>query len=306
MPKLKVGREPARKPTPFPDLNAVLAVLVEGVKARLGDNLIGAYLQGSFAVGDADEVSDCDFIVVVRRDLTDAEISSLNEMHAAIHDLPYLPWRHRLEGSYVPADIIRRWSLTPRDPPGEPRPSDWADPGLSGSPPRAYPFVYLDHGGRSVARSEHDNTQVVRWQLREKGVVLFGPDPKTLVDPVPAAALRAEVRETMDRCIAVGLQPMEAMAIWQAFWVGLFCRILHTLATGAVASKKAGALWAMAALDPRWRELIARALARRRPGGGHAARRSCGRCGDPRLRALCDRLYRPRGELVSFWRGRRR
>ena len=259
MPKLKVGRAPARKPTPFADLNSALAVLVEGVQARLGDNLIGVYLQGSFAVGDADAVSDCDFIVVIRRDLTDAEIASIDEMHAAIHDLPYVPWRHRLEGSYVPADILRRWSLTPRDPPGAPRPDDWADPGLSGSPPRAYPFVYLDHGARSVARSEHDNTQVVRWCLREKGVVLAGPDPKRLVDPVPPAALRAEVRETMDRCLAVDLQPIE-LAIWQAFWVGLFCRILHTLATGAVASKKAGSLWAMATLDTQWRGLIERAL----------------------------------------------
>ena len=65
MPKNHSERAPARRPTPFSDLNAVLAVLVDGVRERLGDNFIGAYLQGSFAVGDADQHSDCDFIVVL-------------------------------------------------------------------------------------------------------------------------------------------------------------------------------------------------------------------------------------------------
>jgi hypothetical protein len=260
MPKHPSARAPAREPTPFSDLNAVLGVLLDGVRERLGDNLIGLYLQGSFAVGDADMMSDCDFIAVVRRDLTAAEITALNQLHESIHDLPIVPWRQRLEGSYAPAEIIRRFSLEPRDPPGERRADDWADPGLSGLPPRAYPFVYLDHGARTLVRSEHDNTEVVRWCLREKGVVLMGPDPRELVDPVSPAALRAEVRGTMDRALATGLEPMH-MRAWQAFYVGLFCRILHTLATGQVASKKAGAAWALAHLDPAWRGLIERSQA---------------------------------------------
>jgi hypothetical protein len=270
MPKLKFGRAPARKPTPFADLNAVLTVMVDGVRQVLGDTFVGAYLQGSFAVGDADANSDCDFIVVIRRDLTPEEIAAIDAMHTAIHDLPYEPWRHRLEGSYVPEAILRRYTLEPRDPPDFPRGPDWGDPGTSGTPPRAYPFVYLDHAAKTTVRSEHDNTQVVRWCLREKGVVLAGPDPKRLIDPVSPAVLRAEVRATMDLCLSTGLEPMEAMAAWQTFWVGLFCRILHTLHTGAVASKKSGSAWAAVALDPRWRGLIQRAQASR--DGDNAAR----------------------------------
>ena len=38
-------------PTPFPDLNAVLRELFERVQAVLRINIVGAYLQGSFAVG---------------------------------------------------------------------------------------------------------------------------------------------------------------------------------------------------------------------------------------------------------------
>ncbi len=251
---------PARGPTPFPDLNAVLAHFLTEVRAALGDNFVGAYLQGSFAVGDADEHSDCDFIVAVERDLTPDEIGRIDALHAAIHDLPYEPWRHRLEGSYAPVAVLRRLSAEPRDPPGELRSADWTDPGLGGALARYYPLVYLDHGAKRTARSAHDNTQVVRWSLREKGVVLAGPDPRTLIDPVTPAMLREEVLETMSLVAFLGLEPM-SMKAWQSFWVGLHCRMLHTLATGRVGSKDAGTAWALEHLESRWAPLIKKAQA---------------------------------------------
>lgn len=246
-------------PTPYAELNGVLAHLLAGARAALKDNFVGLYLQGSFAVGDFTPWSDCDFIVVTHEDLTPGQLAALQALHAQIHTLPAPYWRTGLEGSYAPAQVLRRWSTSPRDPPGEPRPDDWADPGTNGSPPRAYPFWYLDHGSKTLVRSEHDNTRVVRWSLREKGVTLAGPEPRTLIDPVPPESLKAEVRETLERCLGLGL-PMPMVA-WQAFWVGLFCRILHTLATGEVTSKKAAMTWAEEALDPAWRGLIARARA---------------------------------------------
>jgi hypothetical protein len=263
MPKFKDLRAPVRVPTHYDDLNAILAHLVSETQRLLGDNFVGAYLQGSFAVGDFTPYSDCDFIIVTERDLRPDELAPFQALHAGIHDMPYPYWRSGLEGSYIPAAILRRWSDTPRDPPGEPRGPDWADPGTSDSPPRGYPLWYLDHGSKTLVRSEHDNTQVVRWCLREKGVVLAGPDPRELIDPVSPAALRTEVQGTMDLVLSLDLNSMELVA-WQAFWVGLFCRMLHTLATGAIWSKKAGMAWALGAVDPAWHGLIERAAAVRK------------------------------------------
>ena len=260
---------PQRAPTPYAELNAVLAHLVDGARAALGGNFVGAYLQGSFAVGDFSEWSDCDFIVVVAEDLTPDQIAPLQALHAGIHELPYAYWRTGLEGSYVPAAVLRRLGDGPRDPPGEPRGPDWGDPGMSGAPAQHYPFWYLDHGSDHLVRSEHDNSQVVRWCLREKGVVLAGPAPKDLIDPVTPAMLRAEVRRTLDMVLALDLKPMELVA-WQAFWVGLFCRILHTLATGQVWSKKAGFAWARQALAPKWQALIADAAGLRKGDASQA------------------------------------
>ena len=45
-------------PTPYSDLNDVLRELLAGAREALGANFCGLYLQGSFAVGDADEHSD--------------------------------------------------------------------------------------------------------------------------------------------------------------------------------------------------------------------------------------------------------
>jgi hypothetical protein len=56
-------------------------------------------------------------------------------------------------------------------------------------------WLYIDHGWRDMSWSSHCNTEVVRWSLRECGVTLPGPDPRTLVDEVPAAVLRARMRD---------------------------------------------------------------------------------------------------------------
>ena len=42
---------------------------------------MGAYLQGSFAVGDFDSDSDIDFIVVTADDLTPTDVAALTAIH---------------------------------------------------------------------------------------------------------------------------------------------------------------------------------------------------------------------------------
>ena len=56
------------EPTPYAELNDVLVGLVTDVQAILERTLVGAYLQGSFALGDGDMQSDCDFLFVLREE----------------------------------------------------------------------------------------------------------------------------------------------------------------------------------------------------------------------------------------------
>jgi hypothetical protein len=58
---------------------------------------------------------------------------------------------------------------------------------------------------------------------------------------------------------------------WQAFWVGLYCRMLHTLAMGEVTSKMQAMNWALKNLDPQWHGLIARAKMLKKGDEAHSS-----------------------------------
>ena len=222
-------------PTPFHDLNRVLHDLVESVEMVLGANFVGAYLQGSFAVGDFDCHSDVDFIVVTENDLSDDEVDGLQAMHGRVNSLD-IAWAQHLEGSYFPRRVLRQ------NPGGDRR------------------VWYLDHGSRSLIQSDHCNTLVVRWVVREFGVALAGPAPVTLVDLIPVTALRAEILATMrDWGHTILTDPDQYNnRFYQTFIVLSYCRMLHDLHNGFPGSKRAGADWATANLDPSWAGLIDR------------------------------------------------
>jgi hypothetical protein len=224
-----------RGATPFADLNQVLADLVEGVHDVLGDNFCGAYLQGSFAVGDADEHSDVDFIVVTKDDVTPEQQAQLQALHQTLYALP-TPWAQHLEGSYVPRQILRR------------------------PDPARRQLLYLDNGATEFALDSHDNTAVVRWSLREHGVVLAGPEPRELIDPISPDELREDVRWALDEWAAWFRSADSISRRGLAVAVLSHCRILHTLATGEVTSKRLAGEWAFDELDPEWASLIRWAL----------------------------------------------
>lgn len=249
------------KPTPIPILNQVINTLVEKVKNQLGDNFVGAYLQGSFATGDFTGYSDADILIVTKEDISSDKIGAFQDLHKKMFNKLPKPWSQRIELSYAPINIIREYSKTPRDPADFRRSSDWRDPS-TGVPPTVYPFWYLDNGSDSLVRSEHDNTNVVRWVTREKGIVLDGPDPKTFIDVITQQDL-ATGNLDMLRFINnkwASLEKLETVML-QTFFVTLCVRVLHSIKTGEVVSKKKATEWALSNLDKKWSPLIEKAWA---------------------------------------------
>ncbi|MGY2895191.1 nucleotidyltransferase domain-containing protein [Deinococcus sp. UYEF24] len=219
----------------FPDLNDVLHQLADGVRAVLGPELIALYLTGSFALGDADEGSDVDFLAVTRGPLNENQWAAVEATHQTIFGLPS-PWTQHLEGSYIPADLLR-------------------DHGPVGTP-----VPYLDNGSRTLELSDHDNTLVVRWVTREHGVPLFGPPASTLIGLVPSEPLKVEVRATLHEWgmqLLAGEQNLDNG--WRQPYAALsIARTLHTLGTGAVYSKREAVEWSRQHA-PEWTPLLARA-----------------------------------------------
>ena len=229
-----------RPPTPYPELNAVLQEVLGSLQRILLDEFIGMYLQGSFAVGDFDIHSDCDFVVAVQHELSDPQLPSLRVMHERVFDLDY-EWARHLEGSYFPKSLLRDHSQVEAE------------------------LWYLDNGTRVLVMSRHDNTAVVRWILRERGVVLAGPPPSSLIDPVPSEVLRREILQVFSNWGEQILADPQQInnRFYQTFAVLSYCRMLHDLHTGAIGSKRSGAEWAKGRLDPAWNDLIDRAWAGR-------------------------------------------
>jgi hypothetical protein len=228
--------------TPYVALNAVLVDFIGRARELLAESFVGAYLQGSLAIGGFDRYSDVDFLIVLDGDVTDDQLPLLQALHERVYAQPS-PWAQHLEGSYVPKQLLQTF------------------------PPPQRLFWYLDHGAKQLARSDHDDTLVVYWTLREKGITLIGPRPTELVPPVPVDGLRDEIFATMStwRDYFVANPDNIDNRFYQPYAVLSYCRMLHSLTTGAIDSKPRAAAWATEHLDARWQDLIRRAC-EARPG----------------------------------------
>lgn len=228
--------------TRFPELNDVLAGFVGDARDILGDRMIGAYVQGSFALSEGDDESDCDFLVVLRSDPTPEQLGNLMLLHDAL-PLRDGHWTKHLEGSYPIASEMHDLSGLERE------------------------WWYVDHGSRSLQRSTHCNLEIVRWTLREHGITLTGPSPLELVDPVPPEAIRDRMRRTL-RTVVPDLLSWATLDIaWvQRYLVATTSRILYTLETAEVTSKRLSMEWAVTKFGEDWEPLLSQVIADRPRG----------------------------------------
>jgi len=226
---------------PYPELREVLNIFVTEVKAELAENLVGIYLVGSLASGDFDLDSDVDFLVVIYTELTPKNICHLQDIQNQIHDIDCYPAQH-LEGSYISISDLNDWSTV-----GEKK------------------LYYFDNGSTTFEQSVHDNNWHVRWILRECGITLMGQEPETMLRPIPLDELFREMKTSMRQNMKAFEEAISCpLNFWnskfgQSFAVLTCCRILHTLHTGTIQSKKAGAKWAKQNVEAKWEKLIDKA-----------------------------------------------
>jgi hypothetical protein len=217
-----------------------VARLRDGVAEAVGDDLVGLYLHGSLALGDFfPPASDIDFHAATAGALGAPALERLGAMHAAFKAEG--GWVARLEGVYLPPGALRR-----HDPAGERVPTvgtDW-----DFGPGRPGPTWVLD-----------------RWVTREHSLVVTGPDPRDLIDPIGPDDLRAAVLASLLDDWARRLAP-DADVAWlrprnyQAFAILTLCRDLYVLEHATLVSKTRAATWAARHLGQPWTPLIDRAL----------------------------------------------
>lgn len=216
----------------------VMERLLASMPPVLGEEFVGLYIVGSLACGDYDlERSDVDFVCVTRTALPAEVLPKLEAMHAQI-TASKLKVALRLEGYYIPLVALRRYDPT----------QAW--------------FPSLNVGGHFGMDGQGIDGVIHRWILRERGIPLAGPDPRTLIDPVSPEELKQATWQTLLEWWAPQAQdPFRLKSReYQAYAVLTMCRARYTLRHGEIVSKPFAALWARNALGERWKPLIERAL----------------------------------------------
>jgi predicted nucleotidyltransferase len=233
-------------PTHHPDVNEILDLLLRDSKAILKDQLIGMYLFGSLANGGFDKDSDIDILIVTKDEISEEAFSALYAMHEKISALDS-PWAIQLEVSYIPKAALRRY-----------------DPMNNKHP-------HHDRGnGERLHVMQHDSDWIIqRFILRERGITIIGPTPKSLIDPVSSDDLKWAVVDILNSWIKGFLDDSSILESrgYQSYTVLTLCRILHTYEYCVIVSKPVAAEWAKQTLDKKWIPLIERAWSgRQNPG----------------------------------------
>lgn len=222
--------------TPYAEVNNLVDTLRSDIGDVLGDKLVGIYIFGSLVTGEFDlDLSDIDLAAALAADLDDTELARLERMHAAIATVNPR-WDDRIEVGYITTELLR--TFDPRGTiavisPGEP--------------------FHLREANASWLFNLH--------VLREQGLVLCGPSPRSLIAPIPPDDLARALRGAMRKWQAWIPEAEPVMRPKpQAYVVLTMCRALYAHAHGASVSKRQAARWAAREL-PHWSSLIRDALA---------------------------------------------
>lgn len=227
---------PGESPLPR-DVQLLLDDLLPATRGALTGNLIAVYVRGSLTDGSfVERVSDVDLLAVTDHPLTEPEFAALTTAHARMARIPN-PYAEEVEIPYIDRAAARRFE-----------------------PGRRHPTLYRHE---HLAWAEHrENWVLERWVVRERGITLIGPDPRTLIDVVTAEDVRAAVRADLAHWAEWARDPEEPGWVHtrghSAYVVETMCRALDTLASGALHSKRHAVDWAMQTLPERWQGTLRR------------------------------------------------
>lgn len=226
------GKE-IERPTPYQEINTLLAEYVRGAKSVIGENLVGIYLTGSLAYGDfVPQRSDIDLQAVVRNPLTQEELRGIGELHRKIDSL-CPAWANRTECSYVPLEL-----MTETLPPKTPRPW-WGFDTLYTAAPMGNEWI-INH-----------------YFLSEYGIALEGPEFTTIIPPIDLKEVRkASARDLFKEWVPkIADQEWLSNSHYQSYLVLNLCRILHTISGNEPGSKRLAADWVKGRF-PEWKDLV--------------------------------------------------
>ena len=220
--------------TQYTDIDRLLEGLLSHIQRIFQEKLVGLYLYGSLTTGDFDsESSDIDLLAVTSSQITAPEFDALCIMHRDFaHDNP--EWEDRIDVVYLSVASLRKFRS------------------------EKSPIVISPGEPFHMREGEALKDWLQNWYIvRESGLALFGPPPKTIIPPITQDEFVEAVRRyAMEVSEQVRRQRDRK---GQSYAILTMCRALYMRRTGKQASKRQAALWVQQEL-PEWSRLIQDAL----------------------------------------------
>ncbi len=196
---------------------------------------MGVYLRGSLATGGfIQETSDIDVLVVTEQPVDDGQFGELKRLHDRISELPN-PYAKRLEAAYIDRGALRNYRSGLRHP-------------------------TLGQGEELVWSEHQANWILERWVVRAYGVVLYGPQPERLIDPVSSEqivqAVRSRIGDWVTWAQDVDDPDWQSPKSHKAYVIETMCRVLYTSKKGTLSSKAQAVEWALETLPEPWCTLV--------------------------------------------------
>ena len=218
--------------TQYADIDRLLESLLSHIRRIFHERLVGLYLYGSLTTGDFDpDSSDIDLLAVISSQITTPEFYALRTMHGDFaRDNP--EWEDRVDVVYLPVTSLRTFRS------------------------EKSPIVISPGEPFHVREGEALRDWLQNWYIvRESGLALFGPPPKTIIPPIT----QDEFVDAVRRYVTEVSEQVRYERKSQSYAILTMCRALYMHRTGKQASKRQAALWAQQEL-PEWSRLIQDAL----------------------------------------------
>jgi aminoglycoside adenylyltransferase-like protein len=120
-----------------------------------------------------------------------------------------------------------------------------------------------------LTRAGSDGNPIIWANILESGRLVFGPEPHTFVPVITPvlmrAALEREINYLRTELVTKRASVWRKRPAYRRYATFTACRILYTLETGRLASKRAAAVWALRRVPSVHRAIVNRAI--RRPWG---------------------------------------
>lgn len=211
---------------------AIIDELRRSIDIVLSTSVVGAYLFGSYVLGDFDErLSDIDVLVVTRLPVTDDELVALSEMHSNLV-ARHPDWDNRVEVMYLDVTTLRAFrdgGEVIRISPGEP----------------LHRTAFLQHW------------LVDLYTVQESGLTILGAEANGVLPHIAEDEFKTSISSTVEEWLDWMRGTLQERYL--AYIRLALCRSLFAFRFGKQTSKPAAARW-VAQEYPEWADVASEAV----------------------------------------------